>query len=112
MKKLGLVLTLAAACVGGLLGAAPAGAAISCSYSSGSHDVTIAMTANGDSVYIKRSGTAIQANFANCGAATVTNTHHIVVNGSAGAQSVSIDLGAGAFEPGNDGESSTPEIEF
>ena len=48
-----------------------------------------------------------------CGAATVTLTDTIVVNGNTGAENVTIDLSGGQFEPGVAVEGSgTSEIEF
>jgi Ca2+-binding RTX toxin-like protein len=96
-----------------LLVAAPAGAVVSCSYSSGTKTVTIAMTENNDFALVQRNGNAIQRGGVNCGSATVNNTDKIVVNGSLGRQTLTVYLGGGPFEPGATPEGSgTSEIEF
>jgi Ca2+-binding RTX toxin-like protein len=103
MKKLHLLIAFAFACVCALLMAAPAGAVVSCVYTSGDHKATISfdpVNPNNESVTIGRSGTAIQVNFANCGSATVTNTNTIVVTGGPGRQFLGVTLSGGAFEPG------------
>jgi Ca2+-binding RTX toxin-like protein len=103
MNKVQLIGALALASAGALLIAAPAGAVVSCNYTSGDHKATITfdpVNPNGESVAVGRSGTAIQANSANCGAATVSNTNTIVVTGGAGRQHLTVDLIGGPFEPG------------
>jgi Ca2+-binding RTX toxin-like protein len=103
MKRLQLVVALALGCAGALLMAAPAGAVVSCVYTSGDHKATVTfdpVNPNGEYVTIGRSGTAIQANFANCGSATVSNTNTVVVTGGPGRQHLSVDLLGGPFEPG------------
>jgi Ca2+-binding RTX toxin-like protein len=113
MKKIHFAVAVAIACAGALLAAAPAGAAVSCSYSSGTHTMTVELTANFDSASIQRSGSSILVNAGACGGATVTNTDKIVLNGSAGRQTVYISMSAGAFEPGFTPEGGgTSEIEF
>lgn len=48
-----------------------------------------------------------------CGAATTTTTDTIVVNGTTGAENITIDLSGGQFAPGVAVEGSgTSEIEF
>jgi spore coat protein U-like protein len=95
-----------------LMVAAPANAAISCSYSGASHSVTVGMTANNDSTTIVRSDSAIDVSEAACGSATVNNTDTITVNGSSGRQNLTIDLSGGAFAPGSTPDPSSSEIEF
>ena len=80
---------------------APLGAqaAVSCSFAGAT--ATVSLGAASDAVTLKRNGAAIQANGANCGAATVTNTDLIRVDGTtASSQAARIDLGGGQFEPG------------
>src|SRR5215471_7582344 len=79
---------------------APAGAAVSCSYTAANHTVTVNATGNSDGVTFIRNGSAIYVNSVPCGAATVTNTDMIKVNPAAGRQNVVIDLHGGAFAPG------------
>jgi Ca2+-binding RTX toxin-like protein len=113
MKNIHFAVAVALACLGALLAAAPAGAAVSCSYTAGNHTMTIDLTANGDFVSIQRSGATILVDSASCGGASVTNTNKVVLNGSAGAQSVSISMFGGPFEPGFTPEGSgISEIEF
>jgi Ca2+-binding RTX toxin-like protein len=115
LKSLQLIVALAFASAGALLVAAPAGAVVSCVYTSGDHKATITydpVNPNGEFVTIIRSGSAIQANFVNCGAATVNNTNTIVVNGGPGRQGASINLVNGQFEPGFTPEGGISEIEI
>jgi Ca2+-binding RTX toxin-like protein len=71
-------------------------AAISSSYSNGT--VTVSMSANGDSVTILRGAArAILVNGVQVGSATTDNTDVVAVAGSAGEQSVTIDLSGGGF---------------
>ena len=83
-----------------LLGAAPASAVVSCSYSGATHRVTVSMPDPDSYASVSRSGDVIQANFVACGAATVTNTDRIVINGSDGLQQASVYLSGGPFAPG------------
>jgi Ca2+-binding RTX toxin-like protein len=97
-----------------------AGAAVTCSFTAATGKVTVALTAGSDSVTLRRSGSAIQANGVNCGAATVSNTDLIRVDDDVDPaptvdsfQAARIDLGGGAFGPGKTAEATgTSEIEF
>src|SRR4051812_47481028 len=96
-----LALLLSSVVVGAVaFGATPAAAAVTCTYDSGSRTATIAMGAGG-SVKVALNGTALDVNGAQCQTATVTNTDTVVVNGSTGSESVTLDLGGGAFTNGN-----------
>jgi len=77
-------------------GAAPAVGAVSCTYTSGTRTAAITMGA-GNSATIVLSGTALDVNGTQCQTATVTNTDTVNVTGSTGSESVTIDLGGGAF---------------
>jgi Ca2+-binding RTX toxin-like protein len=105
-RQLSVLVGLGALAV--LCGAAPAHGAVSCTFAAPT--VTIGL-GSGDSASIKRSGSAIAVNGAACGTATVSNTGKIAVNGSTGAETITIDLTGGAFAPGA-GSETTPEIEI
>jgi Ca2+-binding RTX toxin-like protein len=81
-------------------GAAPAAAAVSCTYDGGTRTATIAMGV-GDTATIVLNGTALDVKGAQCQTATLTNTDTVVVNGSTGSESVTLDLGGGAFTNAN-----------
>ncbi len=98
MKRL-LVSGFLAAALQLLLAAAPAHAAITCSYSSPNVTLNFGTNSNGFNATIVRNGMAIYVNGAPCGAATVSNTNKITVNGDLGRQNLTIDLSGGAFEP-------------
>jgi Ca2+-binding RTX toxin-like protein len=114
MKKRTLGLMLMAGAALAAFGAAqPASAAgVVCSYDAGTHKATVTATGEGVPVLIVRNGTAIYVNGVACGAADVTNTAKILVNGGEGRQDTSIDFGGGAFEPGFGADTGTAEIEF
>jgi Ca2+-binding RTX toxin-like protein len=111
MKKAWLIVPAVAA-VAALSVAGPAGAAVTCSYDTGTHNVTVKATGNNINVVIVRNGTAIQVNGAACGAADVNNTAQIKVTGGAGRQNVYIDFSGGAFAPGFGADAGVAEIEF
>jgi len=78
---------------------------------------TISMSAVNDSASIAVGTGAnagrIMLGAAPCGAATTSTTDTIVVNGSTGAEGVTIDLSGGPFAPGASVEGTgSPEIEF
>ena len=84
-----------------LAAAAPSQAAVSCAFGAGT--ATVSMTAAGDAASISV-GTGANAGriivgVTICGAATTANTDTIVVNGSTGAENVTIDLSGGQFAP-------------
>ncbi len=111
MKKVLLILLGGLAAVAlGVAGRAQA--AVSCSYSSTTHNATVSAPLNGDYVTIVRSGTAINVNGADCGAATVSNTASIIVNGGTGRQNLAIDFSGGGFAPGFGADTGLNEIEF
>jgi Ca2+-binding RTX toxin-like protein len=90
-------------------------AAVSCVFGGGT--ATVSMSAAGDSgslaVGTGANAGRIMVGAAACGAATVTNTDTIVVNGNTGAETITIDLSGGPFGPGVAVEGSgTSEIEF
>jgi Ca2+-binding RTX toxin-like protein len=95
--------------------AAPAQGAVSCGFAAGT--ATVSMSAAGDSAAIAV-GTGVNAGrivvgVTPCGLATTLLTDTIVVNGSTGAENVTIDLSGGQFEPGVAVEGSgLSEIEF
>jgi Ca2+-binding RTX toxin-like protein len=80
----------------------PAQAAVTCSFGLGT--ATIGMSAAGDSATVTV-GTGVNAGrivvgVTPCGLATTLSTDTIVVNGSTGAETVTIDLSGGQFAPG------------
>jgi Ca2+-binding RTX toxin-like protein len=95
-KRLALATAPVVAAVG-FLGAAPAGAAISCTYTPGNHTVTVQMTAQGDNANVRVSAGAILVDGSPCGSATVENTNTVTAAGAAGAQTLTIDESGGAF---------------
>ncbi len=95
--------------------AAPAQGAVSCLF--GGSTATVSMTAAGDAASIAVGTGAnagrIMVGVTACGAATTALTDTIVVNGTTGAETVTIDLSGGQFAPGLSAEGSgTAEIEF
>ena len=109
----GVAIGAALITMGGLASGSTAHAVVSCSFAGTT--ATVTANANNDVPVIKRSGTAIQVNGTNCGAATTTTTDKIQVNGAAGNQNVTIDLAGGAIGPGKTSEGASPavgEIEF
>ena len=80
-----------------LFSAASAQAATLCGFVAPTATVTIDP---GASATLTRSGTAIQLNGINCGAATVSNTDKIIVTGSTGSETLTLDLSGGPFVPG------------
>jgi Ca2+-binding RTX toxin-like protein len=83
-----------------------------CTYDAGTKVVTATFGA-GTAGALKVNGTAIQADGANCGAATTTNTDRIDVVGDADTETMTLDLSGGAFAPGftDEGDGSS-EIEI
>ena len=81
---------------------APAQGAVSCVFAGGT--ATVSMTAAGDSgtIAVGTGGNAgrIMVGVTACGAATVTTTDTVVVNGTTGAENITIDLSGGPFAPG------------
>lgn len=112
-ERRGLVLGAASAVVGWVLVATPASGAPTCAFDQPTATLTI-VVGNGESAAIARSGEAITLDGAACGAASVTNTDTVNVDGSAGTPTqVSIDVSAGGFAPGPAPEAEpNPEIEF
>src|SRR6185312_14526689 len=95
------VLALAVLLSGVVVGVAPLGAtsavgAVACTYTGGTRTVAITMGV-GNSATIVLSGTALDVNGTQCQTATVTNTDTVTVAGSTGSESVTLDLGGGAF---------------
>jgi Ca2+-binding RTX toxin-like protein len=92
------------------IAAAPAHATVSCAFTAPTVNVTLG---DGDTAAIKRNGSAISVNGTNCGTATVTNTAMIAVAGSAGQNTVVVDLSGGQLAPGLGTEATgTAEIEI
>ena len=87
-----------------LFSAASAQAATLCGFVAPTATVTIDP---GASATLTRSGTAIQLNGINCGAATVSNTDKIIVTGSTGSETLTLDLSGGPFVPGASTEGTT-----
>jgi Ca2+-binding RTX toxin-like protein len=106
--------------VGLLASAAPAGAAVTCAYTSGNARVTVTMGAALDSATVQRSGKKITVSgtgglTGQCGAATVNNTNAIYVSapGAFQQQTLLVNLSGGRFGPGKTHEASgISEIEF
>ncbi len=98
----------------GLLVAAPAQAAVTCTYSSAQARVDVAMSTPADVVTVSRSGLKIMANALQCGTATVKNTNVVYVTADAAEQTVVLQLSGGAFAPGKTKEPrrGISEIEF
>ena len=96
-----------------LLPAAPATAAVTCSYDAATDTVSVAMPDAESNAVLHRSGNAIAVGGVACGAATVTNTDLIVATGSDGSQSIDVSLAGGPFAPGTTPEGSgVSEIEI
>ena len=75
-------------------------------------NVTVALGV-GEAASLKRSGSTLQLNGANCGAATVSNTAKVIVNGSTGNEDFTIDLSGGPLAPGQGAEATgASEIEL
>jgi hypothetical protein len=111
MKRL-----LAAALVVAAISAipSPVAAATVCNYTASTHEVDVGLVGS-VIVTISRDGAGhIKVNNTWCdGAATVTNTRHITVNGGLGSQSLTIDLANNGFKPGFGNEpGKSDEIEF
>jgi hypothetical protein len=114
MRRLGWI--VAAAVIGSLaVAAAPANAAVTCSYDLVTRTVTVNMSAVSNTVQLQiGAGGAIQALPATCsGGPTVTNTDTIgVTDTSGGATSMTV-VEPAAFAPGFGPDGDTvPEIEF
>ena len=85
-----------------------------CVYDAATRAVTATIAA-GQQATLSVSGGAIQfgATPVACGAATTTNTDTISISGSAGtSETLTLDQQGGAFAPGVEVESGTPEIEL
>ena len=85
-----------------------------CVYDAATRAVT-ALIAAGQQATLSVSGGAIQfgATPVACGAATTTNTDTISISGAAGtSETLTLDQQGGAFAPGVEVESTTPEIEL
>lgn len=98
------LITIVSAAVAAVALALPAtgGAAVSCGFAAGT--ATVSMSAAGDSAAIAV-GTGANAGrivvgVTPCGLATILLTDTIVVNGSTGAENVTIDLSGGQLAPG------------
>jgi Ca2+-binding RTX toxin-like protein len=100
------------AAAAGVIALAPATAgAASCSFSSGTATVNVALTTASDVATVKRSGSAIQMGGVNCQTATVNNTDKIAVTGTAAdSQGIVFDLSGGALGPGKTAETGTGAI--
>jgi Ca2+-binding RTX toxin-like protein len=93
-----------------LLSTSSAQAATGCSFVAPTATVTIDP---GASATLKRSGSAIQLNGVNCGAATVSNTDKVVVTGANGFETFTVDLSGGPLAPGASAEATgAAEIEL
>ena len=108
-------ITVLAIAAGVLAAPAPALGAVSCGFAGST--ATVSMSAAGDSAAIAVGTGAnagkIMVGVTACGAATVTNTDTVVVNGTTGAETVTIDESGGPFAPGLTPEGTgTAEIEF
>ncbi len=79
--------------------AAPARAAVSCSYDAASQTVSVSLSEDQDSTSIVRSGDVIAVNGAACGAATITNTTLVRVTGGPGFQTFRVSVAGGQFTP-------------
>lgn len=78
--------------------ATPAHATVSCSYSSATHTLTVAIAGDYESATISRSGTAILVNGQACaGSPTVAATNLVDVSGSGNLTYAVIDLAGGSF---------------
>jgi Ca2+-binding RTX toxin-like protein len=102
------------ALVGGAAGlvAVAAAAVPTCSFDAATGAMTI-VVGTGETAVIARSGDAITLDGDPCGAATVTTTDTIAVDGSAGGVNVTIELSGGPFEPGRTPDpEGTSEIEI
>lgn len=114
MRHLGILLAAGAIAMGAI-SAAPASAAITCSYDGTAKLLTVEMSAAFDNPLIQRTaGGDIQIVGVTCsGSPTVTNTANILINdNSGGATAVNITFPA-QFVPGAQAdEDSVPEIEF
>ena len=100
-RVLALTLLLSGIVVGAApLGITPAAATVACTYTGGTRTAAITMGV-GDSATIMLSGTALDVNGAQCQTATVTNTDTVTVTGNTGSESVTLDLGGGAFTNAN-----------
>lgn len=106
-RSLTVLVALAAAALAFGAAAPLARAAVTCTFSAGTATVNMAP---GDSATVQRFGSAIQVNNTTCGAATVTTTTAISINGSAGSagEVVTINLGGGPFTQGG----VNPDIQF
>ena len=114
MRRLRTFVSIAAV-LAALGASAPAQGAVSCSFGLGT--ATIGMSAAGDSATVAVGTGAnlgrIMVGVTPCGAATTLLTDTIVVNGSTGAENVTVDLSGGQFAPGVSVEGSgLSEIEF
>jgi Ca2+-binding RTX toxin-like protein len=95
-------IVIVAAFVTAFAAASPSQAAVSCNFAAGT--ATVSMSAAGDSATIAVGTGAnlgrIVVGVTPCGLATTLLTDTIVINGSTGAENVTIDLSGGQFQPG------------
>jgi len=86
---------------------------VNCTYDSGTATVSATLTGEGANAALARAGDAITLGGSPCGSATVTNTDTIHVAGGSDSQTLAVDLGGGAFEPGQTAEDTgVSEIEI
>ena len=114
MRRLRTIVSIAAV-LAALGTSASAQGAVTCSFGLGT--ATVSMSAAGDSgsIAIGTGANAgrIMVGVTACGAATATSTDTILVNGTTGAENITIDLSGGQFAPGVAVEGSgLSEIEF
>ena len=100
-----------AALVLSLLIALPARAAVTCVFDDPTGTVTISL-ANGDIATVVRSGDAISVNGTACDTATILNVDTIEVASTGTAAELRIDLGGGAFAPGETAETDAESSEI
>ena len=112
-SRRGGAILAAAALAAIVLVPAPASAVPTCVFDGPTATVTVGV-GNGETATIVRSGDAIALDGVPCGAATVSNTDAIAVNGTGIPAAVVIDLSGGQFAPGltPETDSGDPEIEF
>jgi Ca2+-binding RTX toxin-like protein len=115
--KRSLVIAIVLSAFAALAAAGSAGAAVSCTYDSSTHKVTLQLTASGDSAAIGRTQfnpSAISSSAGACGAGTTANTDQIdIVDKSAGGTEVHVNLDHGGLAPGLTPEPGTSsEIEI
>jgi Ca2+-binding RTX toxin-like protein len=112
-RLVGIGAAVPALLVVALVGAAPASAAVSCTYQSASATARVTLTEGATAGTVSRDAAGvIRANGVACGLATVTNTDTVAVVGDGRTQTLSVDL-TGGFGPGKTAElTGVSEIEF